>query len=181
MKNKKINVAVIVGSDSDLPVIAGATKILDDFGVTYSVAVASAHRTPEKVKQYIQTSEKQGAEVFIAGAGMAAALPGVVAAETTLPVIGVPLESKALAGVDALFSIVQMPPGIPVATVAIGKAGATNAGLLAVEILSIKYQGLKTKLKAYRKKMAGAVTEKDNLLRKLGIMKYIEKLSASSR
>lgn len=177
MANEKVLVAVITGSDSDLPAVEAAVKILTEFGIAYSVTVASAHRTPEKVRQYVKDSEAAGAEVFIAAAGMAAALPGVVAAETAFPVIGVPLESKSLAGVDALFSIVQMPPGIPVATVAIGKAGAANAGVLAAEILSVKYPELRVKLAQYRKKMAGAIAEKDAELQKLGIKKYVEKMS----
>ena len=167
-------VAILVGSDSDLPVVSSATKILDEFSVPYNIHVASAHRTPEKVKEYVLTSEQQGAEVFIAAAGMAAALPGVVASLTTRPVIGIPLEGKDLSGLDALFAIVQMPPGIPVATVAIGKSGATNAGILAVQILARNDKVLQNKLKAYREKLAADVADKDSRLQKLGIEKYIE-------
>lgn len=171
---KKIRVAVITGSDSDLPIVLETVKILDKFGLAYNIAVASAHRTPEKVKEYIRESEKNGAEVFIAAAGMAAALPGVVAAETIYPVIGVPIESKSLAGMDALFSIAQMPPGIPVATVAVGKAGAVNAGVLAAEILAVKDEELRNKLIEYRKQMAAKIIEKNNELQKNGIEKFLE-------
>jgi len=170
---EKIRVAIITGSDSDLPVIAAASKILAEFGISSSINVASAHRTPERVRQCVRTAEKRGAEVFIAAAGMAAALPGVVAAETTLPVIGVPMEGKSLGGMDALFSIVQMPPGIPVAAVAIGKAGATNAALLAVQILAVGDGALRKKIAAYRKKMADSVMKKDAVLQKKGLETYI--------
>jgi 5-(carboxyamino)imidazole ribonucleotide mutase len=173
---KKIQVGIIVGSDSDLPAINSAVKILEDLNIPFKITIASAHRTPGKVKEYIKECETEGAEVFIAAAGMAAALPGVVASETNLPVIGVPLESKSLAGIDALFSIVQMPPGIPVATVAIGKAGATNAGILAAQILSVKYPELKAKLAGIRSALAKTVTDKDNKLQQSGIKQYIEKL-----
>ena len=167
-------VAIIVGSDSDLPVIASTAKILDGFDVSYRIAVASAHRTPQKVRQFIKKAENDGVQVFIAGAGMSAALPGVVAAETTCPVIGVPMEGKLLSGLDALLSIVQMPPGIPVGTVAVGKAGATNAALLAVAILALSHKDLKKKLAHYRAKQASAIEEKDAHLQKLGIHKFIE-------
>jgi 5-(carboxyamino)imidazole ribonucleotide mutase len=167
------SVLIIVGSDSDLPVIENTAKILDDFQVKYKIRVASAHRTPDKVKASVRDAEKNGAGVIIAAAGMAAALPGVVAAETVLPVIGVPLESKAIGGIDALLSIVQMPKGIPVGTVAIGKTGAANAALLAVRILAVGNPGLSKKLEAYRKKMASSVEEKDSRLQKLGIKKYV--------
>ncbi|MFH1368533.1 MAG: 5-(carboxyamino)imidazole ribonucleotide mutase [Elusimicrobiota bacterium] len=176
MAKNKMQVAIITGSDSDLPVISSSAKILEEFGISYKITVASAHRTPKKVKNYVKSSERNGAEVFIAAAGMAAALPGVVASETTLPVIGVPLESKGLAGIDALFSIVQMPPGIPVGTVAIGKAGATNAGIFAVQILALKYPKLKAKLAIYRRNMAKTIENKDIRLQKMGIKRYIEKL-----
>ena len=175
---KKINAAIIVGSDSDLPVVNSTTKILDEFGISYTLNVASAHRTPEYVKQCIRSAERQGAKVFIAAAGMSAALPGVVAAETILPVIGIPMEGRSLNGLDALFSIVQMPPGIPVATVAIGKAGATNAAILAAEILSVGDSRLKSKISAYRKKMADTIIKKDKMLKKSGIEKYISKNQA---
>jgi phosphoribosylaminoimidazole carboxylase PurE protein len=176
MKNNTIQVAILVGSDSDLPAVAAATKVLDELQVPYRINVASAHRTPQAVKKNIREAERQGAEVFIAAAGMAAALPGVVAAETLLPVIGIPMEGKALSGMDALFSIAQMPPGIPVATVAIGKAGATNAAVLAAQILAGKDAALKDRLAAYRRKLAKTVQEKDARLQKMGMAAYIESL-----
>lgn len=171
---KRIQVAVITGSDSDLPVVAETVKVLEKLGISCRIAVASAHRTPEKVREYVRTAENDGAEVFIAAAGMAAALPGVVAAETLCPVIGVPLEGKALAGMDALFSIVQMPPGIPVATVAIGKAGAVNAAVLAAEIIGVKDPDVRGRLREYRQKMANAVMEKDAKLQEFGLEKFLE-------
>jgi len=171
---KNILVAIIVGSDSDLSSIAPAAKVLEGFNIAYSINVASAHRTPAKVKSVVSKAQKAGAKVFICAAGMAAALPGVVAAETVLPVIGVPMEGKSLAGMDALFSIVQMPPGIPVAAVAIGKAGAQNAGVLAVQILAVKDAGFKNKLDSYRRKLAESVSEKDTKLQSMGLDKYIE-------
>ena len=175
---KKISAAIIVGSDSDLPVVSFTTKVLDEFGISYSLNVASAHRTPEYVKQCIRSAERQGAKVFIAAAGMSAALPGVVASETILPVIGIPMEGKSLSGLDALFSIVQMPPGIPVATVALGKPGATNAAILAAEILAAGNARLKNKIGAYRKKMADTIIKKDRMLKKSGIEKYISENQA---
>ena len=174
VKVKNILVAIIVGSDSDLPSIAPAAKVLDNFKISYRINVASAHRTPLKVKAIIREAEKQGALVFICAAGMAAALPGVVAAETVMPVIGVPMDGKSLAGLDALFSIVQMPPGIPVAAVAIGKSGATNAGVLAAQIIALKDSSVKSTLKEYRRKLALTVSEKDSRLQKYGINRYIE-------
>ena len=146
-KSQSPKVGIIIGSQSDLPVMEKATSLLADFGIEYELTVASAHRTPEQVSQFAKSAEKKY-EVIIAGAGMAAALPGVVAAQTVLPVIGVPVSSKALAGHDALFSIVQMPSGVPVACVAID--GAKNAAILAAEILSLKYPAIRTKLKKMR-------------------------------
>jgi phosphoribosylaminoimidazole carboxylase PurE protein len=170
---KRLDVAVIVGSDSDLATMVDATDVLELFGVAYKVSVASAHRTPEKVRQLVSESEKSGVKVFIAAAGMAAALPGVIAAETVKPVIGVPLVSKYLDGMDALLSISQMPPGIPVATVAIGKAGAKNAAIIALEILAVKDPKIEKKLGGYRKNMAASVNKKDEELQKLGIKKFV--------
>jgi 5-(carboxyamino)imidazole ribonucleotide mutase len=147
-------VAIIMGSKSDLPTMEAAQKVmLDEFGVESDIMVASAHRNPAKVVEFAQNADKKYSAI-IAGAGMAAHLPGVIAAYTTLPVIGVPIESKGLNGMDALFSIVQMPPGIPVATVAIN--GAKNAGILAVEIMALRFDELQKKLTAYRKKLASA-------------------------
>lgn len=178
---KQIKVAIICGSDSDLPIISAATKVLDEFGVDYSINVASAHRTPGKLKEIIKNSEQNGTEVFIAAVGMAAALPGVIASETVKPVIGVPIEGKSTSGLDALFSIVQMPPGIPVGTVAIGKAGSINSAILALEILSIKYPEINDKLVAYRKKMAKSIEDKDLNLQQIGLKKYIEEQNKKSK
>ncbi|OGS18667.1 MAG: 5-(carboxyamino)imidazole ribonucleotide mutase [Elusimicrobia bacterium RIFOXYA2_FULL_50_26] len=168
----KISIAIVVGSDSDLPVISSCTKMLDEFEVAYSVDIASAHRTPAHLRKIIGDSTAAGAEVFIAAAGMAAALPGVIASETTLPVIGVPLESKPFMGTDALLSMIQMPPGIPVATVAVGKPGAINAAILAVQILAVKYPALRSKLQSHRAKMAESIAEKATQLREHGISHY---------
>ena len=139
-------VAIVMGSDSDLKVMAESAKILKSFGVEYEMIVASAHRTPYKALEYAQTAEEKGIEVIIAGAGAAAHLAGVLAAVTVLPVIGVPINATALAGVDALYAMVQMPSGIPVATVAIN--GAKNAGILAAQILAVKDGELRQKLHA---------------------------------
>jgi len=157
-----ISVGVVMGSDSDFGVMEDAIKILKQFGVSYEVKVSSAHRTLKRTVEWIENFERQGGKVIIAGAGLAAHLPGVVAGATTLPVIGVPIRSGALEGVDALYAIVQMPPGIPVATVAIN--GARNAALLAVEMLSISEQGIRDALKAFRQKMAEEVEAKDKAL-----------------
>lgn len=151
-----LKVAIFFGSKSDTDTMKKAAPVLKQFGVDYEAFILSAHRSGELLKQTVEQAEKNGAEVFIAGAGLAAALPGVIASMTALPVIGVPLEcvssvSNGLAGIDALLSIVQMPPKVPVATVGIGSAA--NAAYLAVEILSIKYPELREKLKDFRKKM----------------------------
>ncbi len=147
----KPKVGIIIGSKSDLPVIEKTEKQLREFGIAYEVTVASAHRMPKKVEAYAKSAEGKY-DLIIAAAGMAAALPGVVAAHTYLPVIGIPIHSKPLSGHDALFSIVQMPPGVPVATVAID--GAWNAAVLAAQILALKYPGLCSKLKRFKKGLA---------------------------
>lgn len=152
-------VEIIMGSDSDLPVMRKAVDILEDFEVDHEVSVASAHRTPEAVARMASSASERGVEVFIAGAGMAAALPGVIAGHTTVPVIGVPLSGKNLDGVDALYSIVQMPPGVPVATVGID--GARNAAIMAVQILAMQDDDLADRLADYRADMAEGVEEKD--------------------
>ncbi|HNY86368.1 MAG TPA: 5-(carboxyamino)imidazole ribonucleotide mutase [Candidatus Hydrogenedentes bacterium] len=143
-------VVILMGSESDWETMRRAHKTLAEFGVPHESRVLSAHRTPDLVAEYVRASDANGAEVFIAGAGMAAALPGVVAALTTRPVLGVPVASGPLNGQDALHAIVQMPPGIPVGTLAVGGAGATNAALLAVAILANKYPVLAERLAAYR-------------------------------
>lgn len=157
-----IPVGVIMGSDSDLPVMEEALKVLKQFAVDYSVKISSAHRTLERTLNWVKEFEQQGGKIIIAAAGLAAHLPGVVAGATILPVIGVPMRSGALEGVDALYSIVQMPPGIPVATVGIG--AAKNAGLLVIEILSLSDNSLKEALHAYRLKMTADIEAKDSAL-----------------
>jgi phosphoribosylaminoimidazole carboxylase PurE protein len=152
-----VSVTVFLGSESDFDVIEGGLNILKDFGVPFTLDVTSAHRSPERTLRLVKEAEARGTAVFIAVAGKAAHLAGVVAAHTVRPVIGVPVEGGALSGMDALFSTVQMPQGIPVATVALGKAGGANAALLAVEILAVGDAGLREKLVAHRKKMAEKV------------------------
>jgi phosphoribosylaminoimidazole carboxylase PurE protein len=151
---------IIMGSDSDLPVMEEAAKLLEEFGIDYEMTVASAHRTPERAVGLASGAERRGVGVIIAGAGMAAHLAGVLAAHTIVPVIGVPINSSPLNGMDALLSTVQMPPGVPVATVSIGKAGAKNAAVLAAQILARKDRTLAAKLRSFRKKMANAVEKK---------------------
>lgn len=153
-----------MGSDSDAEVMAQAAAALDELGVPYEFTVASAHRSPDRAKQIVTDAETNGAAVVIAGAGMAAHLPGVVASLTTLPVIGVPLASGALNGVDALYAIVQMPPGMPVATVAIG--GARNAGILAAQIIATGNAQIAAKMKEQRRSMAEAVAAKSKKVEK---------------
>ena len=152
-----MSVTVFLGSESDFDVIEGGLDILKDFGVPFSLEVTSAHRSPERTLRLVREAEARGTAVFIAVAGKAAHLAGVVAAHTVRPVIGVPVDSAALGGMDALLSTVQMPKGIPVATVALGKAGGANAALLAVEILALGDSALREKLVAHRKKMAEKV------------------------
>lgn len=162
MGNPKVG--IVMGSDSDLKIMKDTVKILKEFGVECEVEVASAHRTPYKALQYAETAEERGLEVIIAAAGAAAHLGGVLAAVTTLPVIGVPINATALAGVDSLYAMVQMPSGIPVATVAIN--GAKNAGILAVQILAVKDAELRKKLKEYKDKMAAEVEVKSQRAQK---------------
>ena len=152
-----IQVAIVMGSASDWDVMTNASKLLDKFGIEHESRVLSAHRTPKQLEEFIVEAEKNGIQVFIAGAGLAAALPGVVAAQTTIPVIGVPLIAGSLDGMDALMAIVQMPPGIPVGTVAIGKPGAINAALYAISIMALKDESLAKQLKNYRAEQAEKV------------------------
>jgi 5-(carboxyamino)imidazole ribonucleotide mutase len=158
-KENKPLVGVLMGSKSDWDVMKRTDKVLTEFGVPHVCRVLSAHRTPDETAEFVKNGEAEGMEVFIAGAGLAAALPGVVAALTTVPVLGVPLDSGTLNGVDALYAIVQMPPGIPVGTLGIDKIGATNAALLAVSILANKYPEYADKLRAYRKEQAQKVLD----------------------
>lgn len=163
--DKKILVGIIMGSDSDLPVMQEAAQILKEFGIPYEISIVSAHRTPQKMFKYALDASQRGLEVIIAGAGGAAHLPGMTAAGTPLPVIGVPIESRVLKGVDSLLSIVQMPKGVPVATMAIGKDGARNAGILAAQILGVKFPEIREKVKAYKKEIAEQVIEKNKRLK----------------
>jgi 5-(carboxyamino)imidazole ribonucleotide mutase len=148
-------VAVVMGSKSDSEALKPTLEILNQLGIEHEVSVISAHRTPEKAREYALKARERGIEVIIAAAGMAAHLPGVLASWTTLPVIGIPIASGELKGVDALYSIVQMPPGIPVATVAIGSAGAKNAAYLAAEILGLKHEKIRQAYENYRKELQG--------------------------
>lgn len=161
-----MDVVVFIGSESDLEVITDAGRILDDFGVSHRLEVTSAHRSPERTRTLIAEGEKQGAKVFIAVAGKAAHLAGFVAGHTSLPVIGVPVESSGLGGMDALLSTVQMPKGVPVATMGLGKAGAFNAAILAVQILSLGNPALRKKLAEYKQVLADRVEKSSKNIRK---------------
>lgn len=164
-------VGIIMGSDSDLPTMQEAIAICEEFNVPSEVAIVSAHRTPQRMFEYAETAHQRGLKVIIAGAGGAAHLPGMVASLTPLPVIGVPVQTRTLQGVDSLYSIVQMPGGIPVATVAIGNA--KNAGLLAVQILASHQPELLEQVQKYRQTLAESVTEKQTKLDRLGYRKYL--------
>jgi phosphoribosylaminoimidazole carboxylase PurE protein len=164
---KKIWVSVVMGSDSDLPVMTEAAKILDEFGIGYELVLTSAHRTPERTTRFAKTAAGRGVKIILVGAGAAAHLAGVIASQTLLPVIGVPIDATSLRGLDALLSTVQMPGGIPVATMAIGKAGAKNAALFAARALALEDKSLNAKLTAYVKKMARDVEKKQQNLKVL--------------
>ena len=157
MKEQTNTVAILMGSESDLETMMESARVLEQFGIAYDLEITSAHRSPDRTRRYVKNAEKRGTRVFIVGAGAAAHLAGVVAAETTLPVIGVPLSGSALNGVDALYSTVMMPAGVPVATVAIGKAGATNAGVLAAQILAGSDPSLREQLAEYKRGLAEKV------------------------
>ncbi len=150
----KPQVLIVMGSDSDMPVMEDTGKILKKLGISYEMVIASAHRTPERAIHLASEAEEKGIEVIIAGAGMAAHLAGVIAAHTIIPVIGVPIDSPPLNGLDSLLSTVQMPPGVPVATMAIGRAGAKNAAILSAQIIGRKVPEIALRLKDYKKKMA---------------------------
>ena len=158
-------VSIVMGSDSDLEVMREAANTLNSFAIPYEIDVTSAHRSPARTARYAREAAARGIRVIIAGAGGAAHLAGVIAAETTLPVIGVPISATSLNGLDSLLAIVQMPAGIPVATVAIGKAGATNAAILAAQMLALADPALAAKLAAYKEKLARGVEEKSRKLR----------------
>jgi 5-(carboxyamino)imidazole ribonucleotide mutase len=157
-------VSIVMGSDSDLEIMREAAKALEEFGIEYEMDVTSAHRSPDRTAEYARQAAQRGIRVIIAGAGGAAHLAGVIAAHTTLPVIGVPIPSTSLQGMDSLLATVQMPAGIPVATVAIGKPGATNAGILAAQILGVADASIAKKLAAHKEKLASGVEEKSKKL-----------------
>ena len=158
-------VAIVMGSDSDLEIMREAGKALDEFGVAYEMDITSAHRSPARTAEFARNAAARGIKAIIAGAGGAAHLAGVIAAETTLPVIGVPIPSSSLQGLDSLLATVQMPAGIPVATVAIGKAGATNAGILAAQMLAMSDPEIAKKMTAHKEKLARGVEEKSKKLK----------------
>ncbi len=166
------HVGIIMGSDSDLPVMQEAAKILEELGVSHEVSVVSAHRTPDKMVEYAKSAETRGIKVIIAGAGGAAHLPGMVASFTAIPVIGVPIMTKTMAGVDSLFSIAQMPPGIPVAAVAIN--GAKNAGILAAQIIGAGDDTVRSKVAAYKEGMAKDIAARDAALQEKGFTNYLK-------
>ena len=168
-------IGIIMGSDSDLPTMQAAVETCENFGIEHEVAIISAHRTPERMVDYAKTAHSRGLKVIIAGAGGAAHLPGMVAALTPLPVIGVPVHSRTMQGIDSLYSIVQMPGGIPVATVAIGNA--KNAGLLAVQILAAQRSELLEQVMAFRQNLTESVLEKQSRLDRLGVQNYIKNMS----
>lgn len=167
-------VGIIMGSDSDLPVMAKAAQMLDQLEVPYELTVVSAHRTPDKMYEYAKTAKERGLKVIIAGAGGAAHLPGMTAAMTVLPVIGVPVQTKTLSGVDSLYSICQMPPGIPVATVAIN--GALNAGLLAAKILATNDEAISQRLTAYADSLETMVEQKAEKLETIKYQEYLKQM-----
>lgn len=172
-------VGILMGSDSDLPVMQEAGAMLQEFGIEYEMTIASAHRTPKKVLEYSSSAEKRGLKVIIAGAGWAAHLAGVVASQTTLPVIGVPIDSSALKGIDALLSTVQMPGGVPVATMSLGKAGAKNAGIFAAQILAAMDVKIANRLKVYKVEMEREVEEKAKRLVTITSIGAATKVSAT--
>jgi len=160
-------VSIVMGSDSDLEIMTEAAKALEDFGIPYEIDVTSAHRSPARTGEFARNAAGRGIKVIIAGAGGAAHLAGVIAAESTLPVIGVPIPSTPLNGLDSLLAIVQMPAGIPVATTAIGKAGATNAGILAAQMIGLSNTAVAGKLKSLKEKLVKSVEEKSAKLQKM--------------
>lgn len=166
-------VGIVMGSDSDLPTMKEAAEVLEEFGIEYELTVISAHRTPQKAEEYAKTAEKRGLEVIIAGAGKAAHLAGVLAAYTPLPVIGVPIKTSTLGGDDSLYSMVQMPGGVPVATVALD--GAKNAGLLAIQIMGVADEEIREKFKNYKTEMAETVEETATEIEEIGYKEYLEK------
>lgn len=179
-RGKMKQVGIILGSDSDLPEIKGCFEIFDRFNISYEVLVSSAHRTPEKTSEWVKGAAGRGLKVIIAAAGGAAHLPGVVAAYTLLPVIGIPVESGIAGGLDSLLSISQMPAGIPVAAMAAGRAGGTNAALFAANILALSDASVAEKLSSYRKEMEKKILEKNEMIDQAGLMNYIKMLEGKN-
>lgn len=168
-------VGIVMGSDSDLPIMSKAADVLDELGISYEMTIISAHREPDVFFEYAKSAESKGYKIIIAGAGKAAHLPGMCAALFPMPVIGIPMKTSDLGGVDSLYSIVQMPTGIPVATVAIN--GGANAGILAAKMLAMSDESLLEKVKAYSEKMKNQVEEKDAKLKKIGHREYLKSMS----
>lgn len=171
---EKVLVSIIMGSDSDLPVVKDTAKTLEDFGVGYEIKIISAHRNPAGLNLYIKSAIEKGVKIFIGAAGGAAHLPGVIASHTTLPVIGIPVKAWSLDGLDSLLSIVQMPPGVPVA--AVGINSAKNAALLAIQMLALSDKNLQNKLSVYKQNWKELIEKKSGELDKLGVQKYLEKI-----
>jgi phosphoribosylaminoimidazole carboxylase PurE protein len=174
-----IRVSVVIGSDTDLPIMSEAVAVLEEFGIGHEVRILSAHRTPEAAVRFARAARGRGIEVIIGGAGGAAHLAGVIAAHTILPVLSVPMPTTSLYGIDSLYSIVQMPGGVPVAALAIGKPGARNAGILAAEILALRDAGIARKLEAARAGMRKGVIEKDRRIARIGVKRYLAGMAAS--
>ena len=166
MAKEKPLVGILMGSDSDRAVMEETGRILDELGIAWELRISSAHRSLDRTLAYVRGAEKRGLEVIVAGAGWAAHLAGVVASATLLPVIGVPIDSSPLQGLDALLAMVQMPPGVPVATMSIGKGGARNAGILAAQILSLKHPQVRRKVLFFKKRLAQEIERKDQALQK---------------
>jgi phosphoribosylaminoimidazole carboxylase PurE protein len=169
-------IGIILGSDSDLPKIKGCFSTLKEFGIEYDVIVSSAHRSPEQTVEWSSGAKSRGIKVIIAAAGGAAHLPGVVAAHTTLPVIGIPIETAISGGLDSILSIIQMPSGIPVAAMPAGQAGGTNAALMAISILAVSNEKLSQKISEYRKKLSEKITDKNRKIKESGLDDYIKTL-----
>lgn len=174
-------IGILMGSDSDLPVMQEAAAMLQEFGIEYEMTIASAHRTPKKVLEYSASAEKRGLKVIIAGAGWAAHLAGVVASQTTLPVIGVPIDSSPLKGIDAILATVQMPGGVPVATMSLGKAGAKNAGVFAAQIIAVSDVKVANRLKVFKVEMERDVEEKGKRLMAITSITAPVKVSAPAK
>ena len=174
-------IGILMGSDSDLPIMQEAAAMLQEFGLEYEMTIASAHRTPKKVMEYSQSAEKRGIKVIIAGAGWAAHLAGVIASQTTLPVIGVPIDSSPLKGLDALLATAQMPSGVPVATMSLGKAGAKNAGVFAAQIIAVSDVKIANRLKVFKVEMEREVEEKAKRVTAITSLSTTVKASAPAK